>query len=182
MHDSVIAVVFKSENYFLQVGYFNLLKLKHPKSVVIVFSMQQIKFLQGGVEQIYLVTDYIDYAASCICRDVDEGVIRIVDEGGAKLSFHNEINFQLRIGAAREVALQQRKCLYCKIINDISLSELALITTLNALSRSETKIKEKVMLHLNLDRKGYSRVMRKLLLRVGLRNEYALLKWARCLL
>lgn len=63
----------------------------------------------------------------------------------------------------------------------MSLSEMNMIVTLGIFDGKGINVKRVAMSYLDMDIKSYSRILRKLLSRLNLKNEFSLIRWARCI-
>ncbi|WP_048997089.1 hypothetical protein [Enterobacter kobei] len=177
-----IGILFRNNNKYQQLAYHELIKEKYKEDYAVVFVINEKMLSEYGdkYERIYIITDYINYSSQCICTNENSNKIYIVDESGNAITSlrKQHINWNAYGWAQGKLSLQQPECLYCRTLNNLSLSELNFISTLTCYINEASDIKEKVMSYLDIDRKGYSRLLRKLLTRLELKNEHALYRWA----
>lgn len=178
----LVGILFRNDNKYQQLAYHELIKEKYKDDYVVVFVIDEKMLSDYGdkYEHIYIITDYINYSSRCICTDTNSNKIYIIDESGNAITSlrKQHINKSAYGWAQGKSSLQQPECLYCRTLKDLSLSEMNFISTLTFNINEASDIKEKVMSYLDIDRKGYSRLLRKLLTRLELKNEHALFRWA----
>ncbi|MHA1092218.1 hypothetical protein ACR9H3_08850 [Enterobacter ludwigii] len=175
-----IGILFRNNNKYQQLAYHELIKEKYKEDYVVVIDEKMLKEYGDKYERIYIITDYINYSSQCICTNENSNKIYVIDESGNAITSlrKQHINWNAYGWAQGKLSLQQPECLYCRTLNDLSLSELNFISTLTFNINEVSGVKEKVMSYLDIDRKGYSRLLRKLLTRLELKNEHALYRWA----
>lgn len=175
-----VGIVFQINNQYQRLAYHALIKEKHINDYVVIIDSQTLRETNNLFERVYIITDYIHYASQCVCTDVNSNKLYVVDESGNSSSSlrKQHINKNAHSWAKGKTSLQKPECLYCRTFKNLSLSEIDFISTLTFNINEASDLKEKIMSYLDIDRKGYSRLLRKLLTRLELKNEHALFRWA----
>lgn len=176
----LVGIVFQIKNQYQRLAYHALIKEKHINDYVAIIDSQILSESSKLFQRVYIITDYIHYASQCVCADVNSNKLYVIDESGYSISSlrKQHINKNAHSWAKGKTSLQQPECLYCRTLTNLSLSEINFISTLTFNINEASDIKEKIMSYLDIDRKGYSRLLRKLLTRLELKNEHALFRWA----
>ncbi|WP_259568034.1 hypothetical protein [Enterobacter sichuanensis] len=178
----LVGILFRNNNKYQQLAYHEIIKEKYKDDYAVVFVIDEKMLSEYGdkYERIYIITDYINYSSQCVCTDINSNKIYIVDESENAITRlrKQHINRNAYGWAQGRSSLQQPECLYCRTLKNLSLSELNFISTLIFNVNKVSDIKKKIMSYLDIDCKGYSRLLRKLLTRLELKNEHALFRWA----